>query len=392
MSIQDLIFQAKQYQRLNNWQKIIDLLKGEMKEGELGWENPDALSIYGFACSQMKYFEEAEKVYKRLIELDDQKANSWYNLGFVYYQQKKKQEAQQAFTQALALYPDYLLPAYRMGVMLVDSKNYMEALMYLEKGMDIYEKSKNLNYRRRNNKYYIRCMFYKGKALMGLNNYTEAVEMFKKVIERDKPNYIDSFFKYYNLARALYKKGDAELALENMNKVIHQNKRVEYAYFLKAQILRDMKQYQKALEAVDQAMKQRPQGYLHKIKGEILLKMGLIDAAEKEFHIALKKDRKSKHKILLQLAEVAFQRKQLEKARSYAESAIEQKLNEYHSDFAEAHFLLAQILDEMGDHSQAQIEMEKAAELMPVWKMEEEAEIEKEELQKPEQDEDDVPF
>lgn len=392
MSIQDLIFQANQYQKLNNWQKIIELLKNEMREGEIGWETVDALSIYGFACSQMKYFDEAERVYKRMIELDKEKASNWYNLGYVYYQQKRKQEAQQVFVQALALYPDYLLPAYRLGVMLVDGKNYMEAMMYLEKGIEIFEKSRNLQYRKRNNKYYIRCLFYRGKALLGMGNPTEAAEVFQKVIRMDNPNYIDSFFKYYNLANALYQKGDLELALENINKVIHLNTRVEYALFLKARILRDMKKYQAAMEAIDKAIQQRPQGYLHKTRGEILLKMGLMDAAEREFHIALKKDRKSKHKILYLLASLAFQRKQLEKARSYAESAIEQKWNEYHSDYAEAHYLLGQILDALGDHTLAQKEMQIAAELMPLWKMEKETEPEEEEVERAAEEDEELPF
>lgn len=79
-----------------------------VKELKSVLKNQKCLNIcseLGMLFGQYKKFDIAEKIFKRTIELDFNNANSYFNLGVLYYQQGQKDKAEQQWRQALKINP-----------------------------------------------------------------------------------------------------------------------------------------------------------------------------------------------------------------------------------------------------------------------------------------------
>ena len=72
-------------------------------------------------------YEEAEEVYKKVVELEPAFPGAWYNLGLLYNEMKKYEEAQEAFNQAIIRQPGNLRMYYNRALTLQKLKKFVEA-------------------------------------------------------------------------------------------------------------------------------------------------------------------------------------------------------------------------------------------------------------------------
>jgi len=60
----------------------------------------------GEALQEMKKYAEASKKYEKTVEIDDQYAEAWSNLGYTYRKQGQFDKAVQTYKKAIELKPD----------------------------------------------------------------------------------------------------------------------------------------------------------------------------------------------------------------------------------------------------------------------------------------------
>ena len=232
---------GESYFNLQQYDKSIPFLSAyKGKRGK--WNNTD-FYLLGYAYYMQKDFENAISQFNKIIGGKDAVAqNAYYHLGESYLNLDKKQQALNAFKKSSEMEFDtsiqedaslnYAKLSYEIGnsyqntpavlisfikkypnnsskseieKLLVDSyissKNYKEALVFLEK-----------NKSPENKLAYQKVAFYRGLELYTDGKYQEAATLFEKSLDQQK----DTFFN----ARARFWKGETEYVLDDFKNAI----------------------------------------------------------------------------------------------------------------------------------------------------------------------------
>ena len=364
-SMERLNEEIKALEKANNWPGIVNLLKPLCVEGGELWNDPAAISSLGFAYTQLKKLPEAEALYRRWIEIEPDRAQPFYSLGYVFYQRQQWEEAIHWFEQALRLHPNYLVCLYRLAYAYYQFRKAKKAKNALIRARQVYESSVDERFLKRNRKTYIRVLFLLGKVLLALKEYQKAYSLFCSVLELDDRRYIDREHKLYELAKAQTHLGEYSAALKSLEQALHPRFPQPYMLDLQGRIYHRMGEYQKALASYNRALRFRQFDYILMDRAQTHLAMGKVNRAVDDLHWALKRSRKSKHKILLELGKIELERNHLSEAGHYFRTAIQQKLQQYGSDYAEAHYLLVFYHLKNGEREKAREELQTALELNP---------------------------
>ncbi|HWR53498.1 MAG TPA: tetratricopeptide repeat protein [Bryobacteraceae bacterium] len=99
--------------------------------GRLSPGRPDAWYNYGVLMFQQKAYGEAEEAFRRAVEINPYHAEAHNNLGAIYALQSRLNDAAREFRTAIANRPDYPLARFHLARILVNEKNYDEAIQHL---------------------------------------------------------------------------------------------------------------------------------------------------------------------------------------------------------------------------------------------------------------------
>jgi len=350
----------------NKWQEIIDLLKPVVDGGD---RTIEYLRNLGFAYSQLDQYKNARRYYQLWLDLDPRRPQPYYSIGYTYYDAKNWEKAIKWFDKALYRFPGYVVCLYRKGVALFMWGKETEAKRVLQSAITYHQAIKDEDMQRRLAKYYYRSVFYLGKCELALGNYGSARACFQKNME-DKRAYVKPVFAEYNLALCYVKEKKYEAAENHLKNIAQSFSRTEWIFRLWGLLLHDKGHYDEAIEKYTQALQIRNQAYILINRAQAYRKNGDLENAKQDFYEALQRDRKGKHKILLQLAEIALEQNQLSKAEMLAKRAIDFKLKIYEADYANAHYLLHKIYEQMGEDEKSIEELQAAQKLLEEWEWE----------------------
>lgn len=352
------------WQKENRWQEIIDYLKPKIENGE---GNASYFSALGFAYSQFDKYDEARYCYKQWLELEPHRAQPYYSIGYTFYDNGQWAEAIDWYDQALEIFPDYIVCLYRKGVAQLNMLKSKKAKETLSKAINVYQNITDEKWLKSQAKYYLKSIFYLGKAYYDLEQYQNALSCFKKVSNEDKRHYLAWHIKDYNLAKGFYgikKYHEAEKILTRLSK----NKMSKnYVYALLAQVQAAKNETGKAFASFETALKKYPAAYIYSRRAALHEKQGDLNKAIADYHQALRRDRVGKHKTLLALGKISLKQNKLTEAVSFFRRAIDFKKKIYDADYYEAHLALAECFHLAGEKSKAQNEYTIAAALEKEW-------------------------
>ncbi|RMG33539.1 MAG: tetratricopeptide repeat protein, partial [Methanobacteriota archaeon] len=323
--MEEILQQIKEFQGQNNWHAIIQLLKPICQPDQWGWQEPELMSALGFAYSQVGDLEAAKHCYQRWIEIEPDRAQPYYCLGYIFYLEKDWQEAIRWFEQALEFYPDYLVCLYRLGYAYYEFNKARESIPILEKVKDLYTQASDEDWQRRNRKNYLKSLFLLARCYYNRKQYDEALSTMEQLMREDRKNVVEMSFKNYAMGKILAARKEYDRALSYLGKALNPRHPQPYVLDQMGRVYHEQQDYQKALEHYERALKIRRFPYILINRADTLLAMGRTYQAIRDLHDALKRDNKGKHKIYLKLGYINLKLKKLNEAKHYFESAIEWK-------------------------------------------------------------------
>ena len=150
-------------------------------------KNLSANNNLGILLYSLGRFSEAEKCYKKATELKPDFADAYNNLGITLKKLKKYDEAEKSFNKAIELQPDVAGAPFNLGNMLKDLRRFDEAETSFNKAIELKPD-------------YAEAYNNLGNVLRDLKRLDEAEISYRKAIEL-KPDYAEA---YTNLGHAIY--------------------------------------------------------------------------------------------------------------------------------------------------------------------------------------------
>ena len=168
---------------------------------------PSAVSYYnlGVTLNDLNRKEEAEKMYRKAIEKDENFVSAYNNLGLVLDHLNRKEEAEGMYRKAIEKDENFAMAYCNLGIVLSHLNRNEEAEGLFRKAV---EKDEND----------AKAYYNLGVFLSGLNRKEEAEGIYRTAIEKDE-NYAKAYFNLGMLMIDLNRKEEAEglfrTAIEN---------------------------------------------------------------------------------------------------------------------------------------------------------------------------------
>ncbi|HSU27122.1 MAG TPA: tetratricopeptide repeat protein [Chitinophagaceae bacterium] len=201
---------GKCYFELQNYESALnDFNRYETLEDDI--DEADFYYDKGWIENDLGQYNDAVESLKKCLELDDSYTDGYSELGFAYYKLNLNNEAVRNYRVAIEQDPADYHPVIWMGDVYFDNiRDYDSAIVYYEKGLNLYKKDK--------------VAFYKlGWCYNDKERYSAAVTPLKEAVKLD-PNYDEALTE---LGFAYYKMEQYDMALTQYNSVISRNDKDE---------------------------------------------------------------------------------------------------------------------------------------------------------------------
>lgn len=336
-------------------------------------KNHEVLHLLGVINAQIGNYEFAEKLIMMACQILPKNEAYQFNLGNIKKDLIKNEEAIEAYTKAIKLNTNYYQAYFARGNIYLDKKDYETAILNFKKAVQInskykealtnlgncYEKTKKFELAlnqyeiilkiEKNN---VGALINKGNIHIALKNYNEANKIYDALLEIDENNE-DA---YFNKGICYFEIKNYVESLKFINRCIELNKHHIDALNTKGQIYKNLGQYEnseimfkqcieinskfisayinlaglyienkkekQALDIIDIGILQNPNSaQIYASQGAIYLKINLLKEAQDSFEKAYQMESLN-IKIIVNLADNLFERKEFTKAIEYYEKAL----------------------------------------------------------------------
>jgi len=226
----------------------------------------------GFALHQEGKLEEARAIYEEILKLEPTHFDALQLLGTILLQFKNYLQAVDLLTRALELNPQFASGYYNRG-------NALKSLGRLHEAIESYQKAIILQ------SDYAEALNNCGVCLQELKDFEGAIASFKKALEL-KPSHAPA---YNNLGNALRSLKEYEEALINYEMAIRINKSYAEPYNNRGLTLLELSRFKHALASYDHAIAINPNyAEAHHNRGVILQELNRFDEAIDSFENAFR--------------------------------------------------------------------------------------------------------
>lgn len=315
MEKSELISKALHAENNNNWIEALgfyqDLLRLDF--------SINYLSKVGWCYSRLSDFDNSIEYFKKCSNIEPNKAQWYYMIGYQYYSQSCFLESVQWFEKSIELYPSYLIAKYRLSYAYIKiagtfkqltKAEFWRAIDHLKSCHELWKSYNNEEKTKNKSTYFDICSLH-GKTLSSLDNYLDTALHYLLMahsIKSDDNN-------MYQIAKLYFKKGDFkssliylpktnkyyfreldidieiemknyDLALKKVNNLLSFRKK-DYIYIKKAKIYFNKKEYKEAYRCVSSAININPNNHInHFSLAKIYYVLNLYNRAYKEFEIS----------------------------------------------------------------------------------------------------------
>lgn len=206
-----------------------------------------------------------------------QEAKATFKLGSELYNKQQYSEAIAEFNKVLDIDKNLFFVHYYKGRALLDLGKFQEAITSLNKAIELTSTKENADY-----------YFYRGVAYSNLDDYKNALENFEKAVTLNPSQHTYHDRKGY----CLYKQEKYQEAVDSFNNAINKNTTEQDPdyYFRRGMALYAMSRYETALESYEDAIKIRHDGNYYRNKGIVLKCLERYSEAIESFNKAIEKN------------------------------------------------------------------------------------------------------
>jgi len=208
----------------------------------------------GYCCELIKDYPSAIQDYNKVIELNKNNYMVYYRLGLCYLAENKLIKALEMFESTIKLNRANYDAYYYKGICQRYLKYYEDAIITFNFFLVCFIKNKSITDEQIANVYY-----NKGRCLLSLARYNEAIQMFTNYLKKNKNSY-EVYFKravcYYNVHK--YKKALYDLSYliqeldnENNNKEENDDELWAEIYFLRSKAYINMNKIESGLNDIN---------------------------------------------------------------------------------------------------------------------------------------------
>ncbi len=125
------ILELVKHNKFNDAKSICDSIKNNLEQ------NFEFINIHGYVLFRLGNYEEAIKLWKKVINIKPDYAFAFNNLGNVYSKLNNLDESLKYFTEALNLKPNYFEASYGISNVYLKKNNHHDALFFLNKSLKL---------------------------------------------------------------------------------------------------------------------------------------------------------------------------------------------------------------------------------------------------------------
>ena len=223
-----------------------------------------------FQNHQRGNFENAEVLYKKILQLKPNHLNTNFFLGTLFIQRKDFYLAKKKFLKVVLINPNHFYAYNYLGIIHKELKNFDKAKEYFDKAISL-----NKNYA---DAYYNLGLLYKDSE-----DYKNAQKYYQKTIQAN-PNHINV---YNNLGNIFSIFGKTKEAINLFKKAIEINPKNAQAYNNIGNRYKELGEYKKSIEAYNKAIK------INLNIEQVYANLGNVFRIKKDFKKAIKYFEKS---------------------------------------------------------------------------------------------------
>lgn len=234
MNINETLQQAVQMHQNGHFQEAEKLYKTVLQQDP---NNLNALNLLGVLAYQFKQYEPAKQLIQKALTLRPDFPEALNNLGNIYLDQGNLEKAKELLEKALELSPHFLDPVFNLGVIFENEEA-------LDQAEAMYRRCLEINPR------YYNAYTNLGVLYLNAKNYDAALEIFNKQMEL----YPDEGEVKSNIGLLYYRQGDVLEAEKWLLQAVQQSPQNKEAQFNLGTLYQHLKQYPKALEHLNNAV------------------------------------------------------------------------------------------------------------------------------------------
>ncbi|MGB3401840.1 MAG: FkbM family methyltransferase [Microcoleaceae cyanobacterium] len=215
---------------------------------ELKPEHPWVNCNLGRSLLHQGKFEAAIPYLQKAIELDSNIAEAYYNLGSAFSKKSQFYEAVNAYRKAIELEPNKFLYHHQLGDIFLLQKKYAEAVNPYRKAIEL-------------NCEYVWSYTNLARTLSELGQYQDAIATYEKAIELDPNQPTDQIHLYQALADLLQQQGKLEESRLIYQKLLNIDNSSPWAYRGLGNVLTQQHQLDQAVSAYQRSIELKPDEY-----------------------------------------------------------------------------------------------------------------------------------
>jgi tetratricopeptide (TPR) repeat protein len=271
------------YEKNHEYEKAVEVFRRALEQDK---DDPDLLRSLGTDLLASDQYDEALKVFQEVVKADPQDATAYLRIGQIYRQKRQFTRAKDNFRKAQALQPDSPEITYNLAIVEEMDGAPEESIRLLKKVLDDTAKPEGMSYTAPEKQNRAVFMERLGSLYRNQEKFAEAETTFRQMIATDPDN-------------------------------------APYAEIKVIEVLRLAREYQKARQEADAAVKKYPDDRsLRMARAGLLADLGSVDASVKELRDMLqskpgadpKKDEDEHREIYVNLTQIFEHAKRFDEA------------------------------------------------------------------------------
>lgn len=268
MTVNELLQAALHYHQAGNLQQAENMYKSILDAEP---ENFHALHYLGILYYQTKQYPSAIKIIEKALQVNPADAHAHYNLGNIYKDAGQYNDAIRSFQISLDLDPANADANINMGIVYRDTNRIDESIACLRKAIEL-------------NPGHVIAHYNLGVSYKYKGRTDDAVQSFEKCLALNP----DNFAACYLLGQLFHEKGQPDKAMFYYERASQLNPDFADVYYQLGLILQDKKEPDRALENYQKALQHNP-GHFAALNnlGTIFKEKGNIEEAIRCYQNAL---------------------------------------------------------------------------------------------------------